>query len=310
VLGPAAMAEVLRAGVIGAGVFGGYHARQYAGRGGVALAGVFDVDPERARAVAGPLGAPVVASLAELIAASDVVSVCSPASAHAEQALAALQAGKGVYVEKPLAADLTQADRIIAEAARRNLVCASGHLERAVFRDMGLFAIPERPLRLEAVRNGPRSPRSLDVSVVLDLMIHDLDLALLLAGAEPLAVEAEGGWAGNETLDHVRTEVVFDNGLVATCASSRVAEARERTMHIVYPSGEVRINFVSRAFSNTTPYPLEADFLSTPGGRDPLGASLSAFLAAVRGQGAPLADALAGAKALDLALCVEQAVED
>jgi predicted dehydrogenase len=304
------MTDVLRAGVIGAGVFGGYHARQYAGREGVTLAGIFDVDPERARAVAEPNGAAAIASLAELIAVSDVVSVCSPASAHAAQALAALQAGRAVYVEKPLGADLAQADKIVAEAARRGLVCASGHLERAVFRDMGLFAIPERPLRLEAVRNGPRSPRSLDVSVVLDLMIHDLDLALLLAAAEPLAVEAEGGFAGNETLDYGRAETVFDNGFIATCASSRVAEARERTMHIVYPSGEVHIDFVSRAFSNTTPYPLEADFLSTPGGKDPLGASLSAFLAAARGQGAPLADAVAGAKALDLALCVEQAVED
>jgi predicted dehydrogenase len=300
---------ILRAGVIGAGVFGGYHAKQYAGRADVALAGVWDVDHSRAEALAGPLGCPVQPSLEALIAASDVVSVASPAVFHAGQALAALQAGKPVYVEKPLAADLEQADAIVAEAAKHGLVAACGHLERAVFRDMGLFAIPERPLRLEAVRNGPRSPRSLDVSVVLDLMIHDLDLALTIAGAEPLAVEAEGAYEGNATLDRVSAEATFDNGFVALFGSSRVAEARERTMRVVYPSGEVSIDFVSRAFTNTTPFPLEAAFNDTPGGRDPLGASLTAFLEAVQGRAdRPLATATEGAKALDLALAVEQAV--
>ena len=299
----------LRAGVVGAGVFGGYHAKQYANRADVDLAGVFDVDQARARALAELLGAPVFATLEELIAASDVLSIASPALFHAGQALAALRAGRAVYVEKPIAADLEEADKIVAEAARRGLVAACGHLERAVFRDMGLFAIPERPLRLEAVRNGPRSPRSLDVSVVLDLMIHDLDLALTIAGAEPLAVEAEGAFEGNATLDRLSAEANFDNGFTALFASSRVAEARERTMHIVYPSGEVRIDFVTRAFTNTTPFSLEAGFSDTPGGKDPLGASLTAFLDAVRGRVArPLATAAEGAKALDLALAVEQAV--
>lgn len=304
------MGITLKAGVVGAGVFGGYHARQYAQKPDAELVGVFDVDGERARAVAEPHGAEGFTDLAALIAACDVVSVCSPASFHAEQALAALKAGKPVYVEKPLAVDLRQADAIVAEAARRGLVCASGHLERAVFRDMGLLAIPERPLRLEAVRNGTRSPRSLDVSVVLDLMIHDLDLALTIAGAEPFAVEAEGGCDGNDLPDHVRAEVTFDSGFTAVFASSRVAEARERTMTVTYPSGQVSIDFVSRAFSNTTPFPLVEAFNDTPGGRDPLGASIGAFLAAIRGEGRPLATAAEGAKALDLALAVEQAVGD
>lgn len=299
----------LRAGVIGAGVFGGYHAKQYAGRADVILSGVFDVDHTRAEVLVRPLGAPVQPSLEALIAASDVISVASPAMAHAGQALAALAAGKPVYVEKPLAADLQEADRIVAAAAKGGLVAASGHLERAVFRDMGLFDIPERPLRLEAVRNGTRSPRSLDVSVVLDLMIHDLDLALTIAQGEPLTVEAEGGHDGNETLDHVAAEATFDSGFVARFAASRVADVRERTCRIVYPSGEVSIDFVTRAFTNTTPFKLEPAFHDTPGGRDPLGASLTAFLDAVRGRAPrPLATAADGAKALDLALAVEQAV--
>jgi predicted dehydrogenase len=304
------MTGILRAGVIGAGVFGGYHARQYAGREDVRLAGVFDVDAGAAARLCEVHGGTAYATLEAMLEASDIVSVCSPAVAHAGQALAALRAGKPICVEKPLAASLRDADAIVGEAARRGLVAACGHLERAVFRDMGLFAVPERPLRLEAVRNGLPSPRNLDVSVVLDLMIHDLDLALTIAGAEPLAVEAEGGFAGNDTLDQVSAEATFEDGFIATFRSSRVAAARERTMRITYPSGEVSIDFVSRDFANTTPFGLESDFLNTPGGKDPLGASLAAFIGAVRGEGPPLASAADGAKALDLALAVEQAVEE
>ena len=141
-------------------------------------------------------------------------------------------------------------------------------------------------------------------------MIHDLDLALTIAGAEPLAVEAEGGYDGNQTFDFVSADITFDNGFTVIAAASRVAPARERTMTVTYPSGQVCIDFVTRAFSNSTPFDLVADFDNTVGGRDPLGASLAAFLAAVVGGAGvqPLASAAQGAKALDLALGVEQAV--
>ena len=302
------MSGILRAGVIGAGVFGGYHAGQYARLAGVSLAGVYDPSAEAARALAERHGVAVFASEAELIAASDVVSVTSPAIAHAGSALAALRAGKAIYVEKPLATDLEAADAIVAEAARRGLVAACGFLERAGFAAMGLFDIPERPLRLEAVRLGTPSPRNLDVSVVLDLMIHDLDLALALTPAEPLAVEATGAATANDTLDEVDAEADFDDGFVCRFRASRIAEIRERTMRLTYPSGEVRVNFLTHAFENTTPFALNPNFEETPAGRDKLGASIAAFLAAVRGEApGPLASAADGARALDLALAVEQA---
>lgn len=303
------MSTNLRAGVIGAGVFGGYHAKQYAGLGGVDLTCVFDVDLDRAKALAEPLGATPTTDVAEILAASDVVTVASPAFTHVGHAVAALNAGKAVYVEKPLAVTLEEADKIIAAAAKAGVVCASGHLERAVFKAMGLLDIPERPLLMECIRNGPPGPRSLDVSVVLDLMIHDLDLGLVLAGGEAVAVEAEGALVLNDRLDQVRAEATFENGFTAIFESSRVAAARERRMKVVYPSGEVRIDFVTREFINTTPFQLNPNFQDTVAGKDPLGASIRAFLAAVRGEtDRPLATATEGAKALDLALAVEQAV--
>jgi len=303
------MTSILRAGVIGAGVFGGYHAAKYAELADVELAAVFDPHPERARALADRFGGRAFADLAGFLAAVDVVSIAAPAAAHAGHALAALRAGKPVYVEKPLATSPADADAIIAEARKQGLTVACGFLERAAFAAMGLFDIPQAPTRLEATRLGPASPRSLDVSVVLDLMIHDLDLALALTRAEPLAVEAEGACVDNALFDQVEAEVSFDDGFTALLRASRVARGRERTMRLTYPSGEVTIDFLAHTFENTTPFALDRAFEETPAGKDRLGASIAAFLAAARGGASvPLADGRDGARALDLALAVEAAV--
>jgi len=305
------MTSPLRAGVIGAGVFGGFHAAKYAEFSNVALTAVLDPHPERARALAERFGCRACASLEEFLKDVDVVSVAAPASAHGALALAALRGGKHVYVEKPIATSLEDADTIAAEAFARGLVAACGFLERAAFAAMGLFDVPRAPLRIEAVRLGPPSPRSLDVSVVIDLMIHDLDLALALSRAPPLAVEARGACIANRSFDEAQAEITFEDGFTACLAASRVAESRERGMRLVYASGEVKIDFLAHCFENSTAFPLNAAFAETPAGKDRLSASLAAFLAAVRGDApAPLADARDGAKALDLALGVEQAIAE
>jgi predicted dehydrogenase len=303
------MTSLLRAGVIGAGVFGGYHAAKWASFPGVALAAVLDPHPDRAQALAERHGARAVADAAALFDAVDMVSVASPAHTHAAWALKALKAGKPVYVEKPLAIDLAEADAIAGEAARGGLVVACGFLERAAFAALGLFDVPEAPLSLEAVRLGVASPRNLDVSVVLDLMIHDLDLALALGRGEPFAVEGEGACVANDQVDWARAEVTFDDGFIAAFHASRVAAAPERSMTLAYPSGTLKIDFLNGGFTNTTPFALDPEFAATPAGRDRLGASLHQFLRAVRGEvPRPLADAADGVRALDLALAVQQAV--
>ncbi|HEY2482002.1 MAG TPA: Gfo/Idh/MocA family oxidoreductase [Caulobacteraceae bacterium] len=302
------MRSTLRAGVIGAGVFGGYHAAKYAQSADVDLAAVLDPHPERAGGLAGRFGGRAFADLEAFLAAVDLVSIATPAIHHGRLALAALRAGKHVYVEKPIAVAPEEADAIVAEARGRGLVAACGFLERAAFAALGLYAIPRPPLRMECARLGPASPRNLDVSVVVDLMIHDLDLALHLTPAEPLTVEAEGARMANLHLDEAAAEVGFDDGFQALFRASRVADTRERTLTLVYAEGEVRLDLLAHRLENTTPWPLDAAFEESPGGRDRLGTSLAAFVAAVRGEGAPLADAIDGARALDLALAVEHAV--
>jgi predicted dehydrogenase len=296
------MPESLRGGVIGAGVFGGYHARQYARIEGVALSAVFDPHPQRAAEVAMPLGGRAFHDLEAFLDAVDVVTVASPATVHGDQALAVLRAGKPVYVEKPIAVTLADAEAVRAAGEAAGKVVACGHQERVIFRAMGLLDIPEQPLRLEAVRHGLPSPRCQDVSAVLDLMIHDLDLALSISAAAPAQVQAQGGWNG------IRTEIGFDDGFVAAFEASREAEARKRTMKVVYPSGEVELDFLTREFRNTTPFVLNPDFADTPAGRDPLGASVEGFLAAVQGRAPrPIVTAEEAIRALELGLRVEKA---
>ena len=207
----------LVAGIIGAGVFGGFHARKLASMPDVEVKSIYDADHETAKALAREVGAAALTHMTGVIASSDIVTIASPAIHHGRAALMAVQAGCHIYVEKPLATDLETADKILAEAAKRKLVVAVGHQERAVFKAMGLFDIPEEPIRLEAVRLGTPSERNRDVSATLDLMVHDIDLALSLAKGEPVTVEAEGDD------DAAKAEITFDSGLVANFEVSRIA---------------------------------------------------------------------------------------
>ncbi|CAN5352960.1 Gfo/Idh/MocA family oxidoreductase [soil metagenome] len=292
---------MLQAGVAGAGVFGGYHARKLAEQPGVRLVRVFDHDAARASALAQPRGGEGVDDLAAFLDGLDLVVIATPAESHAELGLAALAAGAHLYVEKPLASSLTDADALVTAAAKSKRVGASGHQERVTFAAMGLLSTAQRPRSVHSVRRGLPSPRCRDVSCVLDLMIHDLDLALLLSAGDAVAVEAEGGY------DTVKAEVVFSDGLVAVFEASREAPARMRTMRLEYDTGDVEIDFLAPSFRNDSGVTLDAAFASSATGRDPLGVSFARFVAAARGEGAPVATFTDAARALDLALAVEAA---
>jgi predicted dehydrogenase len=303
------MSPPLKAGVAGAGVFGGHHARKYASLPDVELVGVYDRGTGRALTLAEQLGVPGFTDLETFLERVDAVTIAAPAVVHFEMAWAALDAGAHVYVEKPLASTLQGARALVAKAAATDRILAVGHQERAVFAAMGLFDAPERPTRIEAVRRNTHTGRGADVSVVLDLMIHDLDLAVALAGGgRPERVDGASSVTQGPFSDRAQADIVFAGGLAARFEADRDAAQRERTMRLVYPSGEVRVDFLARTFENTTAFPLNADFAETETGRDPLGASVSAFVAAVRGRAPrPLVTGEEAALALELALRVEKA---
>jgi predicted dehydrogenase len=299
----------LRAGVVGAGVFGAYHASKYAALADADFQGVFDPVHDHAVALCDKHGGRPFESLTDLIEACDVITVASPAVFHHDAARRGLIAGKGVLVEKPLAATAQEARELVQLAGLNNAVLRVGHQERFVFEAMGLFGDLPRIAGLEARRMGPAGARNLDVSVTLDLMIHDIDLALALAGARPTKIEAElladrGGLA-----DHVRCALHFDGGVVARLESSRVAEGRDRVMTVDYQDGaSVKVDFIAKRFDNPQGLALDPDFADAPAARDSLGANVAAFLAAVRGeQHGPAVDGAAGLAALETALAIDEA---
>lgn len=303
------MSRRLKAGVAGAGVFGGHHARKYQGAPDVELAGVYDRGTGRALRLAQDLGVPGFTDLNAFLDEIDVLTVAAPAFAHFRLAAAAVDAGVHVYCEKPLAASLEHARTLVRRADEAGLVLACGHQERAVFAAMGLFHIPERPTRIEAVRRNTFSGRNMDVSVVLDLMIHDLDLALQLGAGGPLTVSATGATTRGGALDRCRAELRIGD-TVAVFDADRDAPERDRTMRLEYPSGLVEIDFLARTFRNDAGLPLNPAFGDTAEGRDPLGASVSAFLDAVRGDAdRPLVTGAESRDALALALAVEAAAD-
>lgn len=297
----------LKAGVIGAGVFGAHHAFKYRMDKRVELIGVYDLDPERTEALAETLGVRAFSTMDDMLDLLDIVTVACPAQTHASACAAPLEYGKHVLVEKPICTSTMEAQLLVDIAKEMKLVLACGHQERLVFEAMGLFDAPEAPTRIESVREGPWSGRSADVSATLDLMVHDLDLALQLMGRQPEKIIAQARAEKGKTADAIDARLAF-GGAEAVFVASRVAPARRRFMRLVYPSGEVNVDFLARTFENTTDFPLNADFATTPKGSDPLGANVSIFIDAVLGKvERPAVTGAEGLAVLDLALQIDKA---
>jgi predicted dehydrogenase len=292
----------LKAAVIGAGTFGRHHAGKYQAMPGVELYALADPNPEvRLKASAG-YGVPAVADWRDLLGKVDLVSVCSPAVTHAAIVRAFLNAGAHVLVEKPLATTVEEADELVALAAITGKVLTVGHQERFVFARTGLLGLSEAPLEISCWRHGPWTGRGDDVSAVLDLMIHDLDLVHALVPGAVSAVDAEGIVQYGPHADQISAVLSFAGGTIARLDTSRVARERRRGMRAVYADGEVEIDFLTRKVTNTTPRPLGVLEMG-----DPLGESVAGFVAAAQGGGAPMVTAEQAAQAVRTALLIEEA---
>jgi predicted dehydrogenase len=274
----------LKVGVAGAGVFGNYHAQKAAASARVDFVGVFDIDGGRAEGVAQTFGAPGFTNYAAFLKCCDAVVVAVPATYHEPLVRQAVEAHCHVLVEKPLALTGKAARELADEAAARGRILQVGHQERFVANAMGILAIPEKPLLIESVRAGPPAPdnRAGDVSVIWDLMIHDLDLAAMMLGTEFTDVEATGEIVHTDHIDEASARFTYASGGIAQLRASRSAEARERTMRVVYPSGEISIDFLTRRLDNTTEYDVRVDIAGEL--PDPLGAADEGFYAACLGE--------------------------
>jgi predicted dehydrogenase len=288
--------------VIGGGVFGRHHAAKYMRLPGVALSAIADPSPEARRQNAMTLRAPVFADWHDLLGQVDIVSVCTPASTHAEIVRAFLSAGTHVLVEKPIATDLDEADELVRLASDVGLVLTVGHQERYVFAQSGLLDWIDAPRYVECVRAGPWTGRGADVGVVLDLMIHDLDLVHRLVPGAVVAIDAAARSVHGLLPDEVSAKLEFEGGARVDLFASRIAEARERSMRLVYADGAIEIDFLSRTVRNSTSRTLRPLAL-----HDPLGESVAAFVTAVQAGGSALVRPEEARHALETALMIEDA---
>ena len=303
--------------ILGVGHFGRFHALKAAANPRIHLVGLADADPARAAAIATEAGTEALTPIAA-IAAADAVIIAAPTRFHHDLAMAALAAGKHVFIEKPIAATLAQADALIAAAGTARRVLQIGHIERfsAAFRAVVEAPAGGRALSWDAIRVAPFRPRSLDVSVVLDLMIHDIDLVLTLAGEDPEAVEAVGAAVASDRPDFAVARLRFPGGRAAVITASRVSLAMERRLRVLGTEGEMSVNFLDRSLAVLRRGGAEA-VAAMPGSgidratwtdHDSLEAEQAAFVAACL-DGAPVVvDGAAGRRALAVALAVEAAI--
>jgi predicted dehydrogenase len=304
------MPEVtLRAGVIGVGALGRHHARVWAQVPGATLAGVHDEDAGRAAEVAAQHGCRAYPDLASLLADTDAVSVAVPTSLHHAVAKQALEAGRDVLVEKPITTTLAEADDLVACARSRGRVLQVGHIERFNPATAALLQAGRGARFVEVHRLGSFSPRSLDVDVVLDLMVHDLDIVLALDGTEPVQIEAVGVPVLTPKVDIANARLRFASGLIANLTASRVSLEKVRKFRVFAPRTYVSADFTAR---EAQVYKLE-----TEGGapriaaarhgapdQEPLRLQIESFAGVVRGRSAPAVSGEDGRRALALALTI------
>ncbi len=296
----------IRVAVIGAGDFGRNHARVYRQLEGAELMGIVDTDPERARRLAQEFSTQAWVGLDSLVGRVDAVSVAVPTVEHADVGCRLLEQGMDVLIEKPMAASLQEADRLIAAAARHGRVLQIGHLERFNPAVVAVMPVLNRPLYFEVQRLGVFSPRSLDVDVVYDVMIHDLDILLAIVDAPVTEVRALGLPVVTDKIDIAHARLEFASGAVANLTASRVSVDRVRKLRFFQHHEYVSVDYASQEVLRIRvrqpgPQP-KFDFEQLPVRREePLEGELRAFLDTVRHRKTPVVDGTAGRGALQLA---------
>ncbi len=234
--------RVLRLGVAGVGSLGFHHARIARELADVRMMGFFDPEADRAKEVSAELDIHAFPSLEALLGAVDGVVVASPTKTHAAVASAALERGVHVFIEKPIASTLEEADQILTAAGTSGAVVQVGHVERFNAALIGASPFLDSPLFIESHRLAPFTERGTDVAVVLDLMIHDVDLVASLVGGPIQDIQATGVPILTESVDIANARLTFENGAVANLTASRVSTERLRKLRIFQRSGYLSLN--------------------------------------------------------------------
>ena len=305
----------LRAAVVGVGYLGRFHAEKYAAHAGAELVAVVDVDPARARAVAAALGVEAVTDHRALLGRIDCASVAVPTQLHHAVAGDLLEAGVDVLVEKPLTSTVAEGKALVELAVRRERVLQVGHLERFNPAIRALDGIVREPRFIECHRLAPFTERGTDVDVVLDLMIHDLDVILSMMPSPLRSVEAVGVPVLTNSVDIANARLRFANGGIANVTASRVSLKRERKLRIFQPDAYLSVDYGERRvlICRREPGPdglpaLSLEEREVPEA-DALGSEIDAFLSAVRDRETPPVTGWDGLRALEVAHVILESLE-
>lgn len=308
--------DKIRIGVVGAGALGKHHARVYASLPGAVLSGVADILPDRAQEVAETYETEAHTAYADLFGKVDAVSIATPTTTHAEIGEQFLKRGIHVLVEKPIASSLEEADRLIRAAESGHCVLQVGHLERFNPAIVALRGIVNRPRFFESHRMGSFSPRSLDIDVILDLMIHDLDIICSLVRSPVAHVQAVGIAILTDRIDIANARIHFEDGCVANVTASRVSMEKVRKLRLFQKHQYISLDYTRQ---DVAVFSLEPDpgggipdivnRMLTPEKKEPLHEELNAFLSAVRGLEPVRCSGQEGRSALVLALQVLEQAE-
>ncbi len=299
----------IRVGVIGVGYLGRLHAQKMSSFEDVSFVGVCDADGARGKAVAEECGTSFFESPGRLLAGVDAVTIAVPTTAHYRVALSAMRAGVHVLLEKPIAATVREARGLVREAARRKLVFQIGHLERFNTAVLSAAAILKEPRFIECHRLGPFGGRGTDVDVVLDLMIHDIDLILSFVRSPVVRIHAVGVPVISPNVDIANARLTFASGCVANVTASRVSARKQRKIRIFQEDAYVSMDFVEHAiqiFRRTWPQgpgglpEISGELLETQKG-DALRDETRSFLDCVATGAAPRVSGADGLAALELA---------
>jgi predicted dehydrogenase len=301
----------IRVAVIGAGVFGRHHLRILSQSPQAELVGVFDTVSQRAAAAAIEYGCTAYTSLDELTGKIDAAVVAVPTSAHADVGCALLEAGIDVLVEKPIASDLVAARRLVDAAERNGRILQVGHLERYNPAVTALKKIVRLPLFFEIHRLSLPGPRSLDVDVVLDLMIHDLDIVLDLVGAKPEDIQAAGICILSDKVDIANVRLAFPGGCIANLTASRVSTERVRKLRLFQPHQYISLDYQKQeSVVFTVSENKQIGFQSLAVVKEePLRLELESFLESVRNRARPLVSGEEALAALELARAILAKIE-
>ncbi|WP_417913334.1 Gfo/Idh/MocA family oxidoreductase [Candidatus Electronema sp. TJ] len=306
----------IRVGVIGVGYLGRFHAQKYAAMEGVELAGVADVDPARAEAVAKECGTVPFMDYRELLEQTDAVSIVVPTVHHHRVALDCLARGVDILLEKPMTVTLAEADALIRLAEEKQLILQVGHLERFNPAVLAVQPLLNNPLFIEAHRLSVFKNRGTDVDVILDLMIHDIDIILSMVNSPIQSIHTVGAPVVTQLTDIANARIVFENGCTANITVSRISLDNVRKMRIFQPGRYLAVDFSKKEVMDVRlkqeggSFPLPEISKHAFQEQDVLELELREFVDNVRLRRQPTVSGREGRRALEIALDVIRQIRE